>query len=381
MRGGAFHGSFDLPWTTLGRRGTFPRVRALSFVVRASVSRAMIRASAAFAILLVTFGLSGIAHAQRAEDDARSRAETILRQAEKDDEALEFARALARYDEGRALDPGSPRAPRAEARAAMLRAHAEGDFAPYVRLERVRRDPALASDPHAIDELVRAAESFPPGAVRVEVWVLAAEAYAHRFGRPLEAEALLRRVVVDANTDKVIGQKAARDLVALYVARGDVGGAEDAVRLAGERADPQLGRDVRRIVRRRRMHVASIAVLLAMGVLAAGAWLVALLRGQGARVRGALARMWKLAVAYAAYVALGGAMLASGYEAGTSKPFLYFGAVLVPIVLVARAWGAAGGETRWARGGRATLCGVAAVCAAFLVLEGVDVAFLEGVGL
>ena len=82
----------------------------------------------------------------------RAQAETVLRRAESDDEKLELASALAGYDEGRALDPGSPRAPRAEARAAMLRAHAEDGFAPYAMLERMRRNPALASEPHAVDD-------------------------------------------------------------------------------------------------------------------------------------------------------------------------------------------------------------------------------------
>ena len=91
--------------------------------------------------------------------------------------------------------------------------------------------------------------------------------------------------------------------------------------------------------------------------------------------------MWKVALAYAAYVALGGALLASGYEVETSKPFLWFGVVLVPIVLLARAWGAAGGETTAARVGRATLCALGALGAAFLLLEGIDVALLEGFGL
>jgi hypothetical protein len=332
-------------------------------------------------LLIATLATPAVARARAEADDSRARAEALLRQAEQYDEALEFGRALARYDEGRALDPGSPRAPRAEARAATLRTHGEGDFVPYTKLERVRRDPALASDPHAVEELVLAAESFPPGPVRVEVWVLAGEAYAHRFGRSLEAERLLRRVVADPLADRVLAQKAARDLVTLHLARGDLAGAEDAVRLAGERADPQLGRDVRRAVRRRSLHTAAIAVLLAIGVLAARAWVAAARRGGGGRVTSALAKTWKLAVAYAAYVAVGGGMLASGYEAGSSKPFLYFGVVLVPVVLVARAWGAAGGESRAARAGRATLCALGAVSAAFLVLEGVDVAFLEGMGL
>jgi len=313
--------------------------------------------------------------------DTRARAEAILRLAEHDDETLAFAQALARYDEGRALDPGSPRAPRAEARAAILRAHAEGDFAPFAELERVRRDPALASDARAIDVLVRHAESFPPGLVRVEVWVLAAEAYAHRLGRPADADALLKRTIVDPHADRIVTQKAARDLVGLRVAKQDLGGAEEAVRLAGDRADPSLGRDVRRLVRRRFMHGASIALLVGLVVLAARAAVTAARRGKGPQIRAALARTWKLALAYTAYVALVGALLASGFEQGTSAPFLWFGVVLLPLVLVARTWGAAGGAGRGARIGRASVCAAGVLGAAFLVLEGIDVGFLEGIGL
>ncbi len=344
-------------------------MRAPSFVL-------IVRASLACVLL----ALSSHARAQT-NDSARERADAILRQAEKDDDALELGRALARYDEGRALDPGSPRAPRAEARAAMLRAHAEGDLVPYAMLERMRREPALSSDPHAVDEIVRASGAFPPGPVRVEVWALAAEAYAHRFGRPRDGEALLRRILEDERTERILAQKAARDLVTLCLARGDLAGAKAAVRLAGTRADPRLGSDVRRAVRRRSVHLASMGGLASMILLAGRALAVAVRRGSGGRLRSALASTWKLALAYAAYVALGGAALASGYEAETGKPFLWFGVVLVPVLLLARAWGAAGGETRAARAGRATLCALGALSAAFLLLEGIDVMLLEGFGL
>lgn len=334
------------------------------------------------AVLVVAVAwLIATAGSAAAEPSNRERAETTLRAAEAADEALDFAAALARYDEGRALDPGSARAPRAEARAAILRAHAEGGFVPFAKLERVRRDPALSSDPKVIDELVHDAEGFPPGLVRVEVWVLAAEAFAHRFARPADADALLRRVVVDAHTDSVVGRKATRDLVALQLARGDLAAADAAVRLAGDRADPQLVLEVRRALRRRKLHGAAIAVLVAMLVLAARACVAAARRGAFAGVLRALSRTWRLAVGYAAYVAVGGALLASGYEAGTTRPFLFFGAALVPVVLVARAWAAAGGGSRAARTARAVLCALGAVGAGFLVLEGVDVAFLEGMGL
>ncbi|HSO31339.1 MAG TPA: hypothetical protein VLT33_02450 [Labilithrix sp.] len=337
-------------------------------------------ASTAFRALLcflVVLALVGTGTAARAQS-TRAEAEAILVRAEQDDDALAFARALAGYDEGRQRDPGSPRAPRAEARAAILRAHAEGDFAPFAELERVRRDPALASSPQAVDELVQHAEAFPPGLVRLEVRVLAAEAYAHRFARPAEAERLLERVIGDPLADRITTQKAARDLVTLRVERGDLGAAEAAVQLAGDRADPTLGREVRRLARRRFMHLTAIALLLGMGVLAARRTMTA---GRRRAARGALARTWKLIVGYALYVAIGGAVLASGYEQGTSRPFLWLGIVLVPLLLVARAWGAAGQAGAAARVGRASLCAAGALGAAFLVLERIDAAFLEGMGL
>jgi hypothetical protein len=342
------------------------------------------RLAAAFATMLLVLGARpAAAHLDDAGDVAatRARARAILDNAEHDDDALDFAHALAHYDEGRALDPGSGGAPRADTRAATLRAHAEGAFVPYAKLERVRRDPTLSSDPRVIEDLVREAESFPVGLVRIEVWVMAAEAYANRLGRPLDADALLHRVLADPLTDRVVAQKAARDLVALRLGHGDLEGADEAVAVAGGRADPRLARDLRRAARRRNMHGASIALLVAMALFAARATFAAARRGAGARVRGAIRGAWKLALGYAAYVSIGGALLASGYEAGTTKPFLYFGMVLVPLVLVARAWAAAGGSSRSARGGRAALCAMAAAAAAFLVLEAVDVTYLEGMGL
>jgi len=327
-------------------------------------------------LVLTLLTRSKPARAQGAED--RAAAETILAHAEQDDEAFAFARALAGYDEGRRRDPGSPRAPRAEARAAILRAHAEGDFAPFTELERVRRDPARSSDPHAIDTLVQHAAGFPPGLARLESRVVAAEAYAHRFERPTEAEPLLEQVIADPLADPVTAQKASRDLVELRVSRKDLGAAGAAVQLAGSRADPALGRYVRRLERRRSVRLAAIATLLGMSLLAAQR---ALTGGRGPLVRAALGRAWKLIVAYAFYVAGGGALLASGFEQGTGTPFLWFGVALVPVLLVARAWGAAGGPGRAARLGRSSMCAAGAIGAAFLVLEGIDVGFLEGLGL
>ncbi|MBX3223094.1 MAG: hypothetical protein KF795_21455 [Labilithrix sp.] len=88
-----------------------------------------------------------------------------------------------------------------------------------------------------------------------------------------------------------------------------------------------------------------------------------------------------LVVGYAAYVALGGAALASGYEAGRAQPFLLFGATLVPILFFARAWAAAGSTRARSRAARAAVACASALAAAFLVLEHADGDWLRGLGL
>jgi len=353
-----------------------PRPRP-STRTRAAAARLALRVLSSVVVVVVLV----MSRSARARSPERERAEAAFARAEQEDAALELARALAGYEEARTLDPGFARAARAEARSAELRAHSEGDLLPLTKLERIRREPALSSSAKAIDELVLEAERFPEGLVRIEAWVLAAEAYAHRLGRPADADALLRRVLVEPRTDRAVGQTAARELVALQLARGDLAAADAARRLAGSRADPQLARVVSRALRRRWLHRASVAILTVIVLMAARACAFAARRGSLAAVRHAVKQTSGIAAAYAAYVALGGALLASGYEAGTARPFLSFGAALVPIVLLARAWAAAGASHAAARHARASLCGLGAVAAAFLVLETVDVTFLEGMGL
>lgn len=327
--------------------------------------------------------------AGRAEADAgpgdRARATALFEEAEKADDTFAFARALELYDEVRALDPGSRHAPRAEARGAVLRAHAAGGFRVFTELERVRRDPKLASDAGAIDALVALADRSPGDPSEVEVWVLAAEAYAYRLGRPGDAARLYGRVVSADRADAIVGKKAARDLVTMQLASGDLEGAQATVALATAhgRADERLARDVRRVARRGRLHQGALAIVLLVTLAALGA--VARAARKSAEARGAIAasvgKISRIAIAYAIYVAVGGAILASRYDTGTGTPFLVLGIVIVPLVLLARAWGAAGRAGGTARAARATACAASAMAAAFLVLEGVNGAFLEGMGL
>lgn len=337
-----------------------------------------------FAFLLLVTVLVCAVREARAETppDVKSRAEALYAQARHDDEAFLFAPALAAYDRARALDPSSRDAPRAEARAAFLRSHSEGDFAPLVALEHVRRDPVLATDAEAIDTLVRTAEAFPPGQVRVEVWVLAAEGYGRRFDRPGDAMTLYRRILDDPGAPNIVTQKASRDLVTMLTARGDFTGAREVLAHAGDRADPKLSREVMRLARRQSLGRVAVTALIAMAVLALRAFVVAARTGRTKNVLRGLGRTAPVAVVYAAYVGLLGALLASGFEAGTSRPFLVLGAVLVPLLALARLWSAAApSSSTLARLARALLCSVAVLGAAFLVVRSVDVAYLEGMGL
>jgi hypothetical protein len=229
-------------------------------------------------------------------------------------------------------------------------------------LDRVKNDPALANDPHAIDELVREADAAPPSTERADAWALAAEAYAHRLGRPADAERLDRRIKDDDAADPIVRRKAKSDLVGLLVDRRAYDDAEEAAR--GEDA---LERNVTKARRTHRMQLGSLVTLGALIGLAT----IGLVRGARARVRPALKRLAPFAAAYAAYLAIGGALLASKYEPGTTRPFLLFGGALFPLLIVARAWAAAGAPTTTARVGRAAVCAAGVASAAFL-------AYVEG---
>jgi hypothetical protein len=343
-------------------------------VREASLSLVMARALACLACRVCLACLACLACGNAAAAEPGEHAEPADRygRAQDEDAHMQFAAALQDYEHALASAPSDRRAPLAQARIADLRAHAEGDFAPLQRLERVKRDPRLAADAGAIDALVREADQFPPGAVRVEAWVLAAEAYAHRLGRPHDAIPLYKRVLRDPAADPVLAKKAARDLVTMLLADRDWTGATDAARFGG----PELTRLVARAVRRRWLHFASIGVLGALVALTVRA-----ARRNMPAVIASTRKALPLVVAYAAYVAVAGALLASGYEPGSGTPFLAFGAALVLVLLVARAWASAGSAGRGARAGRGVLAASSAVAAAFLVLEAVDMAYLDGLGL
>lgn len=330
-------------------------------------------------IVAVIFITIATAREARAGSPETARAIERIEEAERLDAALELGAAADAYEDALRLDPATPKAMRATARARSIRARSEGAYAPLAALERVRRDPHLASDPQAIDELARASASWPEGHVRVEAWVLVAEAYAHRLDRVTDALPLWERILGDAKAEPASREASAKSLAVYYLEHHDD---PKAIALTDRPEVPaSLKTEIRRVVRRHRLHAASIAMLGLTALAAIVAIVSAARRQRGGLVLDVLRRSRRLILGYAAYVAIGGAILASSYEEGTSRPFLLLGLVLVPILFLARAWGAAGRGSKLARLGRATLCAASTLGAAFLVLESVDVVYLEGLGL
>ena len=311
--------------------------------------------------------------------DAQIAAESLYAVAEIEDADRDYARALADYRASIAKLPSNRYAARAMSRASVLEAHAEGNFVPYAALERVRRDHLLSNNGAALDMLAHDADTFPPGLVRGEARMVCADAFLNRLGRPDDGMQLLRLVMADDESDPLTRRQAAHALVDALVAAGDL---DEAKALADANAlDSKLAHHVRELVTRRALRRGSIAVLVALGLFASASIAMAARRGTIAAVGRTLRSSAPLALGFAAYVAVAGGALAAVYERGNAAPFLVMGGVLFPLLLVARAWGAAGRATAIARIGRALLAASSVAAAGFLVLEWIDTAYLESFGL
>lgn len=316
-----------------------------------------------------------------ASADPAAAAQAFYRLAELDDRQYEFARALEEYDACISQAPSGPFASRAAIRASHLRGHAEGGFAPLVRLERVRRDPSLADDPRAIDALVHDAGSFPPGRVRVEARMLAAEAYLGRLHRTEDALPLLRLAAEDPLADVVIARQAGEQLVDTLIDLGKLDQARLTAEALGPRLDPKALKTIHRLLRRRLAHRLALADLVVVLALAMGSLAHAARRRALGDVGRELRRFAPLAAAFAAFAGIAGGLLASSYEAGNAAPFVWLAVTTLLLVLLGRAWGVAGSVRASARAARALLCASSVVAAAFLMLETGFPSYLEGFGL
>jgi hypothetical protein len=331
------------------------------------------------AVCVVAFAVvwAARAAADAPEDDGAA----LYARAQGEEAAGQYAAALADYREAYARAPTGRFAQRSLARADYLRAHAEGNFEPLVRLERFRKDPRLADDPAAIDALARDADAFAPGPTRGEARMLVAEAYIGRLNRHADGIAELRKVVADPKADVLAGRLAAREIVETEIADGDDAGARVDAHAMATRLDPKLVRRTEKLRLRKMAHVAAIVDLATTAILVAAAIVLARRRGELGAVVRTLKASWPVALAFAAVVAIAGGALASSYESGNAAPFRAVGVALLPVLLAARAWGAAGSTGRVARASRALVCASATLACAFVVLETIDPTYLDGFGL
>lgn len=330
-------------------------------------------------VVVVALGLSAAqAHAsdQRAPVDE---AHLAFDAAERAARELDFTRALAAYERALELAPSASFTPAARARAADLRAHAEGGFAPLRALERVRRDPRLLADRAAIDALARDAERFPDGRVRAEARLLVAEGYRHMFGDPGAATGPLEAILADGSADRLTRVLALDELVAIHRSMGALGAARDVVDRYPA-LSPPLHAEIHRLIRRERLQKLSVLWLGALALIGAVS-AVRLGWRLGPRALPA-AVVRPLAVAYALYVGAGAAIVARLYGTEDPRPFLLLGVGVLALDVLARAWRQAAivqGPT--ARLARALVCGAGVLALAFLALERTEAGYLESFGL
>jgi hypothetical protein len=336
-----------------------------------------------WALLLLSAG-SAQADAARADleetargADDRAASDALYALAELDDQALDFASALSRYEASAKRAPSGRFAARAIRRAAELRSHSEGGFAPLAALERVRRSPALSNDEAAVDALLKSADGFPPGRVRVDAWMLGAEAYAGRLRRPADAPALYRKVADDPHAEVLTARAAATELLTGYVNAKDYTAALDVIARYPRLVPSSSKRDVVRLLRRsplRALAWSDLGLLFAAG-------LVSLVRPDRRRALLAVKRLAPMALLFALVATVLGGTLASRYERSSPYPFTAMLPVIFLVALVARAWSSTGSPVPWARWLRAVVSFTGVFAAAFLMLDRMDPVYLGGFGL
>jgi hypothetical protein len=238
-----------------------------------------------------------------ADDDRVAVGEAYFRLGVLEEEDGAFDRALAAQLACMTKVPTTSFARSARNRVIWIKARSEGDFLPLARLQRVRRNPAVSSDPAEIEALARDADGFPPGRVRAEARMFVAETWLKQTDKRDDAIAELRKVVEDPSSDAMDASFARQHLIEELLAAGRIDDAASEVR--AHHFEPKVEEEVHRLVRHRTLRRAAIAELL-VGV--GFALLATMLRarrtewktGTGALLRG-LPR-----VAVAAIVALGG---------------------------------------------------------------------------
>lgn len=312
-------------------------------------------------------------------DNPNQQARAAFDSAERAAANMQFAEALAAYDKALQLAPSAPFARVARTRAADLKAHAEGDFAPLTRLEAIRRNP---SAPRAdIEALARDAEAFPPGLVRAEAQLVAAEAFWHRFGAPDLAAHALDVALSDPAADRLTRALALGALVALERERGDL---QAAYRVVSRYPDltPSLHEQIVRLVRREwigRVCMVLLGIVALIGLGAFARVIASRRRDAEDVIRDVVPTS---SVAFALYIGGAASILVRIHGEGDVRPFLWLGFGVLFVDIAARAWrfGFVDERAR-ARILRGITCGAAVLAVAFLSLQYADATYLESLGL
>jgi hypothetical protein len=177
----------------------------------------------------------------------------------------------------------------------------------------------------------------------------------------------------------LLRRSAATRLVIAIADDGDLDAADAAAREYAKNIDPGAIQHVRALRRRRLIHLAAFVALTVTLGLAVRAFVTAYRRLPGALV--AIRRVAPAVTFFVVHLGLLGGYMASNYENGSPLPFVLFGALLLPLLLILRAWSSLGSARFAARLGRGCAAIAATLGLAFVVVEQTSPLFLEAVGL
>lgn len=291
-----------------------------------------------------------------------------------------YREALAHYNDSLQQHERGACAEDARRRVESLLSYSEGDFVPLEQLERARRTPDIEHNIGALEALLGASASFPNGRVRGEAKLLVGLAFAINATHRARASAILEEVVNDVFAAPSTRKQALRSNAELLW-EIDVREGIRTVSRHREIASLELIMDAAKRERRFWAHRIAIGFVFFFG----GNALFAILRGaKGRRFIGATLRKRAVrSIAFGAFVGATGAIGVSFYERGHALPFLLLGGAISAIAVFADAWRIAGAGQKGERPRsvlRASLSIAATLSAAFLILESIDVRYLEAFG-
>jgi hypothetical protein len=189
----------------------------------------------------------------------------------------------------------------------------------------------------------------------------------------------LRALASNPQNDVLLRRSAATKLVMTLADAGDFDAADAAGREFAKNIDPLAIKHASAVRRRRYVHGIALGALA--GALATAVLCAALANRVLERALGAVRRAAPVIALFFVYAGLVGGYLASGYENSSPLPFLWFAALMLPVVVIFRAWSAVGSPRPAARLGRGVFAVAAALALGFLVVERINPIYLEGFGL